>query len=95
MSPRIFIDGQHGTIGLQIRQLLSDRVDLDFIELPDQHRKDPAARRDSLNAADVAILCLPDDAARQAVGWVQKPESEDYRRKQRPSRRLRLDLWTS
>jgi N-acetyl-gamma-glutamyl-phosphate reductase len=68
---KIFIDGEHGTTGLQIRDRLAARADLDFIRLADAERKDPARRAEALNAADVAILCLPDDAAREAVAMVE------------------------
>ena len=65
---RIFIDGSSGTTGLRIRERLSGRSDLELIELPEALRKDDAARRDALHAADVAFLCLPDAAAIEAVG---------------------------
>ncbi len=71
MGLKVFIDGEAGTTGLQIRQRLAERADLDFIELSDARRKDKAARRDALNGADVAILCLPDDAAREAVAMIE------------------------
>jgi N-acetyl-gamma-glutamyl-phosphate reductase len=67
MTPKIFIDGEHGTTGLQIRARLADRRDLDILSIPETHRKDAAARADFLRHADVAILCLPDAAAREAV----------------------------
>ena len=67
MTAKIFIDGEHGTTGLQIRQRLADRRDLDILSIPEAHRKDAAARADFLRQADVAILCLPDAAAREAV----------------------------
>lgn len=66
----VFIDGAAGTTGLDIRERLADRADLTLIELDEARRKDPAARREALNDADVAILCLPDDAAREAVGLI-------------------------
>ncbi|MBN9271820.1 MAG: N-acetyl-gamma-glutamyl-phosphate reductase, partial [Mesorhizobium sp.] len=62
MNPKVFIDGEHGTTGLQIRTLLAGRSDLELISIPVERRKDTAARAEFLNAADVAILCLPDDA---------------------------------
>jgi len=65
--PKIFIDGEHGTTGLQIRQRLARRSDLELISVPAEARRDPQARADRLAEADVAILCLPDDAAREAV----------------------------
>ena len=67
MATKIFIDGEVGTTGLQIKSRLASRDDLDFISLGDEKRKDAAARREALNEADVVILCLPDDAAREAV----------------------------
>ena len=71
MAAKIFIDGEAGTTGLQIRERLEGRRDLELISIDPARRKDEAARAEILNAADVAILCLPDDAARQAVGLIQ------------------------
>lgn len=73
MSPRIFVDGQEGTTGLQIHALLARRHDLEVLTIDPAARKDPAARARLLNAADVAFLCLPDDAAREAVALVSNP----------------------
>ena len=69
--PRVFIDGQAGTIGLRIRELLADRQDLRVIEIDPARRKDAQARAELLRACDVAILCLPDDAAREAVALLE------------------------
>lgn len=69
MPPRIFIDGHVGTTGLRIRDLLATREDLVVVSLSDDARKDAEARRAELQSADIAILCLPDDAAREAVSW--------------------------
>jgi N-acetyl-gamma-glutamyl-phosphate reductase len=70
MSLRVFIDGAHGTTGLEIRERLEGRSDVTLVTLPPERRRDPAAREDALNAADIVILCLPDDAAREAVALV-------------------------
>lgn len=69
----VFIDGSAGTTGLRIRERLSARRDLRLITLPEERRKDVSARRDAINAADVVFLCLPDDAAREAVSLVENP----------------------
>ena len=67
---RIFIDGAAGTTGIEIEARLSGRVEFDLIKLDDAKRKDATARRDALNAADIVVLCLPDDAAREAVALI-------------------------
>ena len=66
----VFIDGQAGTTGLQIRERLAAREDVTLMEIPGSSRKDPEVRRRYLNEADVVILCLPDDAAREAIRLV-------------------------
>jgi N-acetyl-gamma-glutamyl-phosphate reductase len=70
MTAKIFIDGEAGTTGLQIRERLAGRRDLELLSIPEALRKDQAARADFLNAADVAILCLPDEAAKQSVSLI-------------------------
>lgn len=72
-SPLIFIDGDQGTTGLQIHQRLRDRTDLRLITLSPEHRKDPQRRAEIINACDIAILCLPDQAARDAVASIENP----------------------
>jgi N-acetyl-gamma-glutamyl-phosphate reductase len=67
----VFIDGQEGTTGLQIRERLIGRTDFTLIEIEPSKRKDDTARRDCLLGSDIAILCLPDDASRQAYAWVR------------------------
>jgi len=71
MTAKIFIDGEVGTTGLQIRERLEGRKDLEFLSLGETERKDLQRRREMLNAADVVILCLPDDAARDAVAMIE------------------------
>ncbi|MEO8685596.1 MAG: N-acetyl-gamma-glutamyl-phosphate reductase [Devosia sp.] len=70
MVAKIFIDGEAGTTGLQIRERLAGRRDLELLSIPADRRKDISARAELLNAADVAILCLPDDAAKESVGLI-------------------------
>ena len=74
MTIRIFIDGAVGTTGLEIRERLAARADLKLTTLSEAERKDEAARARALNAADIVILCLPDDAARQAVKLIENPK---------------------
>jgi N-acetyl-gamma-glutamyl-phosphate reductase len=73
MTPLVFIDGDQGTTGLQVRQWLSGRTDLRVLQLPPEHRKSTAHRAEALNDCDLALLCLPDDAAREAVALVRRP----------------------
>jgi N-acetyl-gamma-glutamyl-phosphate reductase len=74
MTARVFIDGAAGTTGLEIRERLSGRPDIELITIPEERRKDASARADALNAADAVILCLPDDAAREAVALIDSPQ---------------------
>jgi N-acetyl-gamma-glutamyl-phosphate reductase len=69
----VFIDGHAGTIGLRIRELLAERTDISVVEIDDARRKDLSARRELLNRCDIAILCLPDDAAVEAVAALENP----------------------
>ena len=71
MAHHIFIDGAAGTTGLEIRERLAGRSEFSLIELDNADRKDEAKRTEALHAADIAILCLPDDAARAAVKLAQ------------------------
>jgi N-acetyl-gamma-glutamyl-phosphate reductase len=70
VSVGVFIDGGHGTTGLEIAERLSGRSDITLIAIDKARRKDADARAEALNAADFVILCLPDDAAREAVGLI-------------------------
>lgn len=71
----IFIDGSAGTTGLRIYDRLSARDDISLIKLPEELRKDDNARAQAINSADIVFLCLPDDAARQAVTFVKNDKT--------------------
>ncbi|RYC17679.1 N-acetyl-gamma-glutamyl-phosphate reductase [Ciceribacter ferrooxidans] len=66
MAAKIFIDGEHGTTGLQIRTRLAARRDIELLSIPESERRNEKMREDLLNSADIAILCLPDEASKQA-----------------------------
>jgi N-acetyl-gamma-glutamyl-phosphate reductase len=70
MKPKIFIDGEHGTTGLQIRQRLAKRDDIEVLSIPEAERRNQVIREQLLREADFAILCLPDDASREAVTMI-------------------------
>jgi N-acetyl-gamma-glutamyl-phosphate reductase len=71
MRTNIFVDGAVGTTGLEIRERLAGRQDLSVVHLSDADRKDVRARKKALNDADIVILCLPDDAARESVSLIE------------------------
>ena len=71
---KVFIDGKAGTTGLRIYERLTDRQDVSLILLSDEERKDREARKKALNSCDIAFLCLPDDAAREAVSLIENPD---------------------
>jgi N-acetyl-gamma-glutamyl-phosphate reductase len=75
MTPKVYIDGHVGTTGLRIRDWMADRPDVELLEIPEEHRKSDSARREYLQAADLAVLCLPDDASRQAAQWVAEGDA--------------------
>ncbi|MBX3621739.1 MAG: N-acetyl-gamma-glutamyl-phosphate reductase [Rhizobacter sp.] len=74
MKPIVFIDGDQGTTGLQIQARLQGRDDLVLLTLPAEQRKQARWRAEALNGSDIAVLCLPDDAAREAVAMVRNPQ---------------------
>jgi N-acetyl-gamma-glutamyl-phosphate reductase len=91
MRPRILIDGHVGTTGLRIRDWLADRKDLEVVTLREALRKDEGARRAALCEADVAVLCLPDEAARELASW---PEAAQTRLLDASTAHRVADGWT-
>lgn len=79
MKPQIFIDGEHGTTGLQIRERLAGRDDLEVLSLAMEDRRDNDKRQQMLATCDIAILCLPDEAAREAVGMIEASGNDKCR----------------
>lgn len=79
MKPSIFIDGEHGTTGLQIRERLAKRDDINILSLAMEDRRDANKRREMLGSCDVAILCLPDDAAIEAVKLIEETGNTNCR----------------
>ncbi len=75
MIPRVYIDGQEGTTGLQIHDRLSGREDIELLRIGGDRRKDREERRKFLNAADLVFLCLPDAAAEEAVSLIENPDT--------------------
>ena len=71
MALTVFIDGKEGTTGLRIFERLATRPDLTMLTLPEEKRKDPAARKEAIHAADIAVLCLPDAAAKESVALAE------------------------
>lgn len=71
---KLFIDGSAGTTGLRIHERLADRSDIEIVTLTGESRKDPAARKEALNSADIVMLCLPDAASVEAVSMIENPE---------------------
>lgn len=69
-NPKVYVDGEHGTTGLQILDRLKSRDDITLLSMPHEDRRNPAVREQLLNDADFAILCLPDDASREAAAMV-------------------------
>jgi N-acetyl-gamma-glutamyl-phosphate reductase len=74
-KPTIYIDGEHGTTGLEIRERLATRTDVDVVSLPAEQRKDATAKRAVINEVDAVVLCLPDDAARETVRMIDNPRT--------------------
>jgi N-acetyl-gamma-glutamyl-phosphate reductase len=75
-KPTVFIDGEHGTTGLLIRDLLRARGDIEVVSIASDKRKDVAERKRLLNAVDLAVLCLPDEAARESVAMIENTRTK-------------------
>ena len=75
MKTKVFVDGEAGTTGLEIRERLALRSDIELIQIDAARRKDVSAKAECLNAADIAFLCLPDDAARESAALVNNPRT--------------------
>ena len=75
MTAKIFVDGQEGTTGLRIHEVLAQRADVEVLQIDPERRKDPAERARLLNTADVAFLCLPDAAAKESAALVTNPNT--------------------
>lgn len=75
MTYTVFVDGQEGTTGLQINEYLAKRSDIEVMRIDADKRKDAAERKRLINASDVTFLCLPDDAAKEAVALVDNPKT--------------------
>ena len=71
MLPKVYIDGHVGTTGLRIRDWMANRTDVELVTLQDDLRKDADARRSTILESDIAVLCLPDDAAREVASWTE------------------------
>jgi len=76
MLPQLFIDGQEGTTGLKLHDLLAGRTDLHLLQINPDHRKDPTQRAKLMNEADVVFLCLPDTAAKEALTLITNPNTK-------------------
>ena len=74
MTTKVFIDGKAGTTGLRIYERLQLRSDIELMTLSEEDRKKPECRKEMLNSCDIAFLCLPDDASREAVAMIENPE---------------------
>lgn len=76
MKPRVYIDGKSGTTGLKIHDRLKGRDDLEILLIPEELRRDRETRKEYMNGSDLVFLCLPDDAAREAVTLIENPDTK-------------------
>ena len=74
MTTKVFIDGKAGTTGLRIYERLQERNDIELLTLSEEDRKNPECRKKMLNSCDIAFLCLPDDASREAIAMIENPD---------------------
>lgn len=76
MKPKVYIDGRYGTTGLKIYERLKNRKDLELLMIPSILRKDEETRKEYINNSDLVFLCLPDDAAKEAVKLIINPKTK-------------------
>lgn len=91
MLPKVFIDGKAGTTGLRIYDRLSQREDIELLTLSEEDRKNPEKRKEIINSSDITFLCLPDDAARESVSFV---ENENVKIIDTSTAHRTLDNWS-
>ena len=72
---KVFVDGQYGTTGLKIHERLNQRNDVELLSISEEHKKDPEIRIKVMNEADIVFLCLPDQAAREALTLIMNPNT--------------------
>ncbi len=72
---KVFVDGQYGTTGLKIHERLNQRNDVELLSISEEHKKDPEIRIKVMNEADIVFLCLPDQAAREALTLIRNPNT--------------------
>ncbi len=76
MKFKIFVDGQHGTTGLKIHEMLENRDDVELLTIKEEEKKDINKRKELLNSADLVFLCLPDDASRESVSLIKNSKTK-------------------
>ena len=76
MKPKVYIDGQAGTTGLSIFERLSGRDDIELLEIEDELRHDENRRKELMQQADLIFLCLPDEASKEAISWIDHMEGK-------------------
>ena len=95
MPAKIYIDGQAGTTALRIRDWLTGRSDLEVVTLPEELRKEPAARKQALQDASIVLLCLPDDTAKEAAAWLDAHGCRPVIEREAAEAALVADRWST